>query len=1007
MSLNVSKVNTSKQDKKITQNSCNSSAQLISNNVLSKNDNLISKNINENKKIEDNNNQEDISLRSNKGKETQENLLQTQDKSRRKSIVKQNNGSSISKLSSSQLTNQKKTRPKWKKKIDKFLDSPPVLIFMSLLTLWALFMTDIQTAWLSIDVDEAFNIIQCILLAFFGIEFILNCIAKEDYALGFFFWLDLIATISIIQDIDYIMDPIMGYGPIDSTDGTNNKNTIKAAKAVQKVSSASRATRVLRVIRIIRLIRMVKLYKSVFIARENAEKKKAEEKKKMLGKLERDMSDLSSSNISKTASNSGLMGDSTRLRKIKIKKCSAFGSDIGSNGIILDHDNNGSNKDHLSTPASNGSTNINTNINDKNDEKDKEHFEKEPKEKEEKNKKKEDEDLEDEEEIIKESKISKIVTESLTKKVIVLILALLVIFPLLSDDFYTDDTDTVTYSFLSEVLANNYQLKGMTEVPEDLYELFDLSFPPVNITVNGSLIYTNENWTSFHFRYKEIKSSYSGDAIVQIVYSVRKETKLSGILNLIQTLFVCLCLTLSAILFEGDATSLVLEPLEVMIEIVEKVAKDPIGAKNVDELQTGIKAEVHQIQEKKEGETANKNKKVSKHDDNYEVQVIKSAIIKISALLAIGFGEAGGEIIQKNLSSGQELNPRLKGKKKTAIFGFCDIHDFNEINLALEERTMLFVNEVAEIVHSSVDRFKGSTNKNIGDAFLSVWKFYNEVAVKGSHEKYQRKDNLIEIDPTNPQVKIVADCAVLAFLRIILKINKNLNILSYRSNPAILKRVPNFRLQMGFGLHMGYGIEGAVGSSYKIDASYLSPNVNIAARLESASRQFGVSLLISGVLYEILSDEMKSLCRFVDCVTVKGSVLPLDLYTIDLNYNVSPQKESKILIVSNKEKRNIFSEKKTELQLMIDEYGSVTELILEKQSFRELIRVRDSNFLDSWEKGINSYKKGDWVSAKMFFTTCKNIDPEDGPTKTLLNYINGRNLKPPEGWKGVRELQSK
>ena len=99
MSLNVSKVNISRQDKKkITQNSCNSSAQLISNNVLSKNDNLISKNINENKKIEDNNNQEDISLRSNKGKETQENLLQTQDKSRRKSIVKQNNGSSISKL---------------------------------------------------------------------------------------------------------------------------------------------------------------------------------------------------------------------------------------------------------------------------------------------------------------------------------------------------------------------------------------------------------------------------------------------------------------------------------------------------------------------------------------------------------------------------------------------------------------------------------------------------------------------------------------------------------------------------------------------------------------------------------------------------------------------------------------------------------------------------------------------------------------------------------------------
>ena len=135
-------------------------------------------------------------------------------------------------------------------------------------------------------------------------------------------------------------------------------------------------------------------------------------------------------------------------------------------------------------------------------------------------------------------------------------------------------------------------------------------------------------------------------------------------------------------------------------------------------------------------------KKVDEKKENYEVAVIKTAIIKISALLAIGFGEAGGEIIKKNLASGQELNPRLKGKKKTAIFGFCDIRQFEEINLALEERTMLLVNEIAEIVHSSVDRFGGATNKNIGEAFLNVWKFYNETPVRGGKESVQKKDNL-------------------------------------------------------------------------------------------------------------------------------------------------------------------------------------------------------------------------------------------------------------------------
>ena len=190
-------------------------------------------------------------------------------------------------------------------------------------------------------------------------------------------------------------------------------------------------------------------------------------------------------------------------------------------------------------------------------------------------------------------------------------------------------------------------------------------------------------------------------------------------------------------------------------ELVENVAKDPINAKNVENLQGGIKATLD-----KENAAKGNNK------DNYEVSVIKAAIIKISALLAIGFGEAGGEIIKKNLASGQELNPRLGGKNKNAIFGFCDIRDFEGINLALEERTILLVNEIAEIVHSSVDRFGGATNKNIGEAFLNVWKFYNEAPVRHGDKnniKNIRKDNLLEIDPTNIQVAITADMSVLAF----------------------------------------------------------------------------------------------------------------------------------------------------------------------------------------------------------------------------------------------------
>lgn len=35
---------------------------------------------------------------------------------------------------------------------------------------------------------------------------------------------------------------------------------------------------------------------------------------------------------------------------------------------------------------------------------------------------------------------------------------------------------------------------------------------------------------------------------------------------------------------------------------------------------------------------------------------------------------------------------------------------------------MIFVNTIAKIVHNTVDSFNGSANKNVGDAFLLVWK---------------------------------------------------------------------------------------------------------------------------------------------------------------------------------------------------------------------------------------------------------------------------------------------
>ena len=109
-----------------------------------------------------------------------------------------------------------------------------------------------------------------------------------------------------------------------------------------------------------------------------------------------------------------------------------------------------------------------------------------------------------------------------------------------------------------------------------------------------------------------------------------------------------------------------------------------------------------------------------------ETEILEQTLSKIGALLAIGFGEAGSQIIAKSLADGDVINPMLPGEKIVSIFGFCDIRKFTNATEILKEGVMLFVNEIGDICHTIVDRYSGAANKNVGDAFLLVWKFEKE-----------------------------------------------------------------------------------------------------------------------------------------------------------------------------------------------------------------------------------------------------------------------------------------
>jgi len=110
-------------------------------------------------------------------------------------------------------------------------------------------------------------------------------------------------------------------------------------------------------------------------------------------------------------------------------------------------------------------------------------------------------------------------------------------------------------------------------------------------------------------------------------------------------------LTIAAIHFGHVTNKLVLHPLERMLEIVKKIAKDPSSAAAQEEMQN---AGVFTFLNQQDG-----GKK--KLDQNMETAILEQTIQKIGHLLTLGFGEAGSTIIAQNISSGGDMNPMMPG----------------------------------------------------------------------------------------------------------------------------------------------------------------------------------------------------------------------------------------------------------------------------------------------------------------------------------------------------------
>ena len=102
-----------------------------------------------------------------------------------------------------------KTNRKVKEALERFLDNNIFIMFMSCLTIYALFFDDIRILAVPIEGDNVFFTFSFIVMIVFGFEVVISSYAKDDYMGSFFFWLDVVSTISMIPDVGWLWSPIL------------------------------------------------------------------------------------------------------------------------------------------------------------------------------------------------------------------------------------------------------------------------------------------------------------------------------------------------------------------------------------------------------------------------------------------------------------------------------------------------------------------------------------------------------------------------------------------------------------------------------------------------------------------------------------------------------------------------------------------------------------------------------------------------------------------------------
>ena len=185
----------------------------------------------------------------------------------------------------------------------------------------------------------------------------------------------------------------------------------------------------------------------------------------------------------------------------------------------------------------------------------------------------------------------------------------------------------------------------------------------------------------------------------------------------------------------------------------------------------------------------------------------------------------------------------VKGKYVKCSVLFADIRNFTTLTEELGAIQIVeLLNKFFNAMVTSVHARDGIIDKFIGDAIMAVFGV-----------PYQQR-----LDALN-----AIQCAIDMF-----KILNAFNC-EQKDHPV---------LNIGIGIATGNVVSGNIGSAERFEYTVIGDPVNIAARLESATKEYKVHLLICENTYKQVASRFH--CREIDTILFKGKQKPVKIYTV-------------------------------------------------------------------------------------------------------------------------------